>query len=61
VALVKVELEDSSNIKRVLKKDYYNKLEKITKYLTTLKRCLLKLFKRSIKIYYYKKPVIKDY
>jgi hypothetical protein len=38
VALVKVEPEDSSNIRRVLKKDYYNKLEKITKYLITLKR-----------------------
>jgi hypothetical protein len=38
VALVGVELEDPSNIRRVLKKDYYNKLEKITKYLTTLKR-----------------------
>jgi hypothetical protein len=38
VALIKVELEDSSDIKRVLKKDYYNKLKKIAKYLTTLKR-----------------------
>jgi hypothetical protein len=38
VALIKVELKDSNNIRRVLKKDYYNKLEKIAKYLTTLKR-----------------------
>jgi hypothetical protein len=38
VALIKVESKDSNNIKRVLKKDYYNKLEKIIKYLTTLKR-----------------------
>jgi len=38
VALVRVKLKDLSNIRRVLKKDYYNKLEKITKYLTTLKR-----------------------
>jgi DNA-binding ferritin-like protein (Dps family) len=38
VALVKVESEDLSNIRRVLKKDYYNKLKKITKYLITLKR-----------------------
>jgi hypothetical protein len=38
VALVKVELEDLSDIRRVLKKDYYNKLEKIIKYLITLKR-----------------------
>jgi hypothetical protein len=38
VALVRVELKDLSNIRRVLKKDYYNKSEKIAKYLTTLKR-----------------------
>jgi hypothetical protein len=38
VALVRVELKDLSNIRRVLKKDYYNKLEKIIKYLTILKR-----------------------
>jgi hypothetical protein len=38
VALIRVELEDFSNIRRVFKKDYYNKLEKIAKYLTTLKR-----------------------
>ena len=38
MALVKVELEDLSNIRRVFKKDYYNELEKIAKYLTTLKR-----------------------
>jgi hypothetical protein len=38
VALIRVELKDPSNIRRVLKKDYYNKSEKITKYLTTLKR-----------------------
>jgi hypothetical protein len=38
VALVKIELEDPSEASRVLKGDYYNKLEKITKYLTTLKR-----------------------
>ena len=38
MALVRVELEDPSDIKRVLKKNYYNKSEKITKYLTTLKR-----------------------
>jgi len=38
VALVKVELEDSGDARRVLKKDYYNKSEKITKYLITLKR-----------------------
>jgi DNA-binding ferritin-like protein (Dps family) len=38
VALVRVELKDFGNARRVLKKDYYNKLEKIAKYLTTLKR-----------------------
>jgi hypothetical protein len=38
VALIKVKPEDLSNIRRVFKKDYYNKLEKITKYLITLKR-----------------------
>ena len=38
MALVRVELEDPGDIRRVLKKDYYNKSEKITKYLTTLKR-----------------------
>jgi hypothetical protein len=38
VALVKIKLEDPSNVRRVLKKDYYNELEKIAKYLTTLKR-----------------------
>ena len=38
MALIKVKLKDLSNIKRVLKKDYYNKLEKIIKYLTILKR-----------------------
>jgi hypothetical protein len=38
VALVRVEPEDLSNVRRVLKKDYYNKLEKIIKYLTILKR-----------------------
>jgi hypothetical protein len=38
VALVRIELKDPSNVRRVLKKDYYNKSEKIIKYLTTLKR-----------------------
>jgi hypothetical protein len=38
VALVEVELEDPGKASRVLKGDYYNKLEKIAKYLTTLKR-----------------------
>jgi hypothetical protein len=38
VALVGIELEDPSDIRRVFKKDYYNKSEKIAKYLTTLKR-----------------------
>jgi hypothetical protein len=38
VALVKVELEDLGEASRVLKGDYCDKLEKITKYLTTLKR-----------------------
>jgi hypothetical protein len=38
VALVKVELEDLGEASRVLKGDYYNKSEKIAKYLTTLKR-----------------------
>jgi DNA-binding ferritin-like protein (Dps family) len=38
VALVKVELKDFNNIKRVLKKNYYNKLKKIAKYFITLKR-----------------------
>jgi hypothetical protein len=38
VALVKIELEDPSEASRVLKGDYYNKSEKIAKYLTTLKR-----------------------
>jgi hypothetical protein len=38
VALVEVELEDPGKASRVLKGDYYNELEKIAKYLTTLKR-----------------------
>jgi hypothetical protein len=38
VALVRVEPGDLSDARRVLKKDYYNELEKIAKYLTTLKR-----------------------
>jgi hypothetical protein len=38
VALVRVELEDPGNMRKVLKKDYYNKSEKIAKYLTTLKK-----------------------
>ena len=38
MALVRVELEDPGNVRRVLKKDYYNKSEKIIKYLITLKR-----------------------
>jgi hypothetical protein len=38
VALVKVELEDPSKVSRVLKGDYCNELERITKYLITLKR-----------------------
>jgi hypothetical protein len=38
VALIKVKLKDLSDIRRVLKKNYYNKLEKIIKYLITLKR-----------------------
>jgi hypothetical protein len=38
VALVRVELEDLSDVRRVFKKDYYNKSEKIAKYLITLKR-----------------------
>jgi hypothetical protein len=38
VALVKVEPEDPGEASRVLKGDYCNELEKITKYLTTLKR-----------------------
>jgi hypothetical protein len=38
VALVKVEPEDPSKVSRVLKGDYCDKLEKIAKYLTTLKR-----------------------
>jgi hypothetical protein len=38
VALVKVEPEDPSEASRVLEGDYYNKSEKIAKYLTTLKR-----------------------
>ena len=38
MALVRIELEDLSNIRRVLKKDYYNKSKKIVKYLIILKR-----------------------
>jgi hypothetical protein len=38
VALVKVKPEDPGEASRVLKGDYYNKSEKIAKYLTTLKR-----------------------
>jgi hypothetical protein len=38
VALVEVELEDPSEASRVLEGDYYDELEKIAKYLTTLKR-----------------------
>ena len=38
MALIKVELKDPGDIKRVFKKDYYNKLEKIVKYLITLNR-----------------------
>jgi hypothetical protein len=38
MALIRVEPKDPSNMRRVLKKDYYNESEKIAKYLTTLKR-----------------------
>ena len=38
MALVRVELKDLGDARRVLKKDYYNKLKKIAKYLTILKR-----------------------
>ena len=38
MALVKVKLKGLNNIRRVLKKNYYNKLEKIIKYLIILKR-----------------------
>jgi hypothetical protein len=38
VALVKVKPEDPGEASRVLKGDYCNKSEKITKYLITLKR-----------------------
>jgi hypothetical protein len=38
VALVKVEPEDPGEASRVLEGDYCNKLKKIAKYLTTLKR-----------------------
>ena len=38
MALVRVELGDLGNVRRVFEKDYYNKSEKIAKYLTILKR-----------------------
>ena len=38
MTLVKIELKDLNEASRVLKEDYYNKSEKIVKYLTTLKR-----------------------
>ena len=38
MALVRVEPEDPGDIRRVFKKDYYNKLKKIIKYLIILKR-----------------------
>jgi hypothetical protein len=38
VALVEVEPEDPGEASRVLKGDYCDELEKIAKYLTTLKR-----------------------
>jgi hypothetical protein len=38
VTLVGIELRDLNEASRVLKEDYYNKSEKIAKYLTTLKR-----------------------
>ena len=38
MTLVRIELRDFNKANRVLKEDYYNKSEKIVKYLTTLKR-----------------------
>ena len=38
MTLIKIELRDFNEASRVLKKDYYNKSEKIVKYFITLKR-----------------------
>ena len=38
MTLVRIKLRDLNEASRVLKEDYYNKSEKIVKYLTTLKR-----------------------
>ena len=38
MTLVRIELRDLNEASRVLKEDYYNKSEKIVKYLITLKR-----------------------
>ena len=38
MTLIRIELRDFNEANRVLKEDYYNKSEKIVKYLTTLKR-----------------------
>ena len=38
MTLIRIELRDFNEASRVLKKDYYNKSEKIVKYFITLKR-----------------------
>ena len=38
MTLIRIELRDFNEANRVLKEDYYNKSEKIVKYLITLKR-----------------------
>ena len=38
MTLIKIKLKDFNKANRVFKKDYYNKLEKIIKYFTTLKK-----------------------
>ena len=46
MTLIKIKLRDFNEANRILKEDYYNKSEKIVKYLIILKR--LKDISRSI-------------
>jgi hypothetical protein len=46
VTLIKIKLRDFNEANRILKEDYYNKSEKIVKYLIILKR--LKDISRSV-------------
>ena len=46
MTLIEIKFKDFNKASKVLKKDYYNKPEKIIKYFTTLKR--LKNILRSV-------------